>query len=165
VVRGVGPVLTAMIVSSRICSAAAAELGSMRVSQQIDALMTMGIDPFRKLIAPRIIAGVLMFPALAVVNGAAAIFAGALVAQFSGEMNVSFFLSQSLDGITPGDVGWGIIKSAVFGLAVVSIACYYGMRITGGTAGVRSGATQAAVAGLLLVLICDFLMTNFIHSF
>jgi phospholipid/cholesterol/gamma-HCH transport system permease protein len=165
IVRGTGPVFTAMIVSSRICSAVAAELGAMHVSQQIDALVTMGIDPFRKLVTPRIIAGVLMFPALGVVNGVAAIFAGGLVAQFSGEMSLWNFLNQSLSGITPGDVLWGLTKSTVFGFVVLSIACYYGMQVTGGTAGVRSGATQAAVAGVLLILISDFLMTTFVHSF
>ena len=164
VVRGAGPVLTAMIVASRICSAAAAELGAMQVSQQIDALVTMGIDPYRKLITPRIIAGLLMFPSLAIVNGVAAIFAGGLVAQFSNEMSLPFFLRQSLEGITPGDVFWGLTKATVFGFISVSTACYYGIRVSGGTAGVRRGATQAAVVSILMVLISDFLMTNFVRS-
>ena len=134
------------------------------MSQQIDALVTMGIDPYRKLITPCIIAGLLMFPSLAIVNGVAAIFAGGLVAQFSNEMSVSLFLSQSLEGITPGDVFWGLTKATVFGFVSTSIACYYGIRITGGTAGVRKGATQAAVVSILMVLISDFLLTNFVRS-
>ena len=165
IVRGTGPVLTAMIVSTRVSSSAAAELGSMQASQQIDALITMGINPFHKLVTPRILAGLFMFPALATINGVAAIFAGGLVAKFSGEMSLSFFLNQSLSGITPGDVLWGLTKSTVFGFVVVSIACYHGLRVSGGTAGVRAGASQAAVAGVLLILISDFIMTTFVHSF
>lgn len=165
IVRGTGPVLTAMIVSTRVSSSAAAELGSMQASQQINALTTMGINPFHKLVTPRILAGLFMFPALAVINGIAAIFAGSLVAKFSGEMSISFFLNQSLINITLGDVLWGLTKSTVFGFVVVSIACYFGLRVTGGTAGVRSGASQAAVAGVLLILISDFIMTTFVHSF
>lgn len=165
IIRGTGPVLTAMIVSTRVCSSATAELGAMQVSQQIDALVTMGVDPFQKLITPRIAAGVLMFPALAIVNGVAAILTGALVAQLSGAMSMSFFLNQSLSNITPGDVLWGLTKSTVFGFLVVSIACYYGLRIQGGTAGVRAGASQAAVAGVLLILISNSIMTTFVHSF
>ena len=165
IIRGIGPVLTAMIVSTRICSSAAAELGAMQVSQQIDALTTMGIDSFRKLITPRIIAGLFMFPALSIVNSIAAISAGGLVAKFSGAMRFSFFISQSLSGVTPGDILWGQTKSAVFGFVVVSVACHYGLRVTGGTTGVRAGASQAAVAGLLIILISDFIMTTFVHSF
>ena len=165
IVRGTGPVLTAIIVSTRVASSAAAELGSMRVSQQIDALVTLGINPFQKLITPRIVAGVLMFPALAIVNAISAIFAGSLVAKVSGEMSVAFYLNQSLINVAVGDVLWGLTKSAVFGFVVLSIACYFGLRTTGGTVGVRSGASQAAVAGVLLILIMDFLMTTFVHSF
>ena len=164
IIRGSGPVFTAMIVSTRVCSSAA-ELGTMQVSQQIDALVTMGVDPFRKLIAPRIAAGTLMFPALAIVNAVAAILTGALVAQLSGTMSLSFFLNQSLSSITPGDVLWGLTKSTVFGFIVVSIACYYGLRVQGGTAGVRTGASQAAVACLLLILISNSLLTTLAHSF
>jgi phospholipid/cholesterol/gamma-HCH transport system permease protein len=165
VVRGAGPVLTAMIFSSRICSATAAELGAMQVSQQIDALVTMGVDPFRKLITPRIIAGVFMLPALACVNAVTAILSGGLVARSSGEMTISYFLGQSLVGITPGDALWGITKSLVFGLVVVTLACYSGIRVTGGTVGVRKGATQSAVGGILLILVCDFLLTSLGRSF
>ena len=165
IIRGFGPVLTAMIVSSRICSSAAAELGSMQASQQIDALTTMGIDHFAKLITPRILAGLFMFPALSIINAVAAILAGGLVALFSGTMSFPFFINQSLSGISPGDVLWGQTKSAVFGFVVVSVACHYGLRVSGGTAGVRKGASQAAVAGVLLILISDFIMTSFVHSF
>ena len=165
IIRGSGPVFTAMIVSTRVCSSAAAELGAMQVSQQIDALVTMGVDPFRKLVTPRIAAGTLMFPALATVNGIAAILTGALVAQLSGAMSLSFFLNQSLSSITPGDVLWGLTKSTVFGFIVVSIACYYGLRIQGGTAGVRTAASQAAVACVLLILISNSIMTTIVHAF
>ena len=165
IIRGIGPVLTAMIVATRVCSSAAAELGSMKASQQIDALTTMGIDYYRKLVTPRIVAGVLMFPALSVVNAIAAILAGAAVAVVTGTMRFSFFIQQSLIDISPGDLLWGHTKAAVFGLVVVSVACYYGVRVSGGTAGVRRAAAQAAVAGVLLILITDFIMTSFIHSF
>ena len=136
----------------------------MQVSQQVDALVTMGVNPFRKLITPRIIAGLFMLPALTFVHAAAAIFAGGLVARFSGEMSFSFFLKQSLGGIAPGDLLWGMTKSTVFGFVVVALACYFGVRITGGTAGVRKSAAQSAVAGLLLVLVLDFLLTSFARS-
>lgn len=165
IVRGTGPVLTAIIVSTRVASSAAAELGSMRASQQIDALITLGINPFHKLISPRIVAGVLMFPALAIVNAVSAIFAGSLVAKFSGQMSISFFLNQSLINLAVGDVLWGLTKSVVFGFVVLSIACHFGLRTKGGTVGVRSGASQAAVSSVLLILITDFLMTTFVHSF
>ena len=165
IIRGTGPVFTAMIVSTRVCSSVAAELGAMQVSQQIDALVTMGVDPFRKLITPRIAAGTLMFPALATVNGVAAILTGALVAQLSGTMSLPFFLNQSLSGITPGDVLWGLTKSTVFGFIVVLTACYYGLRVQGGTAGVRAAASQAAVACVLLILISNSIMTTIVHSF
>ena len=95
IIRGSGPVFTAMIVSTRVCSSAAAELGAMQVSQQIDALMTMGVDPFRKLITPRIAAGTLMFPALATINGVAAILTGALVRTAFGR-NESIVFPESI---------------------------------------------------------------------
>ena len=160
IVRGIGPVFTAMIVSTRVSPSAAAELGSMQVTQQIDALMTMGTNPYHKLITPRIFAALFMFPALAVVNGVAAISAGSLVAKFSGGMSALFFLKQSLTNITIGDILWGLMKSTVFGFVVLSIACYLGLRVSGGTASVRSAASQAAVAGVLLILLSDFVMTT-----
>lgn len=164
VVRGVGPVLTGLVVSSRVCPAAAAELGSMQVSQQIDALITMGVDPFRKVVTPRIIAGFFMFPMLAIVSSTIAILVGGVVAQLSG-LHMMFFFEQFLSAINLSDVIWGLTKSTVFGVIVVSTACYHGMRVTGGTAGVRRGATNAAVGGILLILISDFLMTTIYHSF
>ena len=105
VVRGAGPVLTAMIVASRVCPATAAELGSMQVTQQIDALVAMGIDPFRKLITPRIMAGLLVFPSLGCANAVVAILSGGLVAQMSGEMTVSYFWS-TLDMLHPFEALW-----------------------------------------------------------
>lgn len=160
IVRGAGPVFTAMIVSSRICPATAAELGSMQVSQQIDALVTMGIDPIRKLITPRIVASLFIYPALTCAHTVAAMLSGGLVAQLSGEITLLRFLRESLAEVSFGDVLWGLMKSVVFGLVVVTLACYSGTRVSGGAVGVRKGATSAAVNAILLILVFDFLVTS-----
>ena len=160
IVRGAGPVFTAMIVSSRICPATAAEIGSMQVSQQIDALVTMGIDPIRKLITPRIVASLFIYPALTCAHTVAAMLSGGLVAQLSGEITLLSFLRESLAEVSFGDVLWGLMKSVVFGLVVVTLACYSGTRVSGGAVGVRKGATSAAVNAILLILVFDFLLTS-----
>ncbi len=162
VVRGIGPVITAMMVASRVCSGTAAEIGMMQVNQQIEALESIGTDPIAKLITPRIVSAILMFPLLTILNIAAAIVSGGLLA---GQGNLRRFVMRSLSGLQPHDMGLGLTKAMIFGFSVVSLACYYGFRAEGGANGVRAMTTRAVVTSLMLILALDFGITTIIHAF
>lgn len=162
IVRGIGPVITAMMVAARICSGTAAEIGMMQVNQQIEALETIGTDPVAKLVTPRIVSATLMMPLLTVLNIAAAILSGGLLA---GQGNVLRFVMRSLEGLESGDVALGITKSMIFGFCVMSLSSYYGFQTEGGASGVRSMTTRAVIMSLMLVLALDFLITKVIHMF
>jgi phospholipid/cholesterol/gamma-HCH transport system permease protein len=163
-VRELGPVLTALMVSGRIGSAISAELGSMVVSQQIDAMRALGTDPTRKLVSPRLMALIFMLPILTVAADIFGIIGGGVVATslFNQDMNV--FVTSVRNGITTEDLVGGIIKPLFFGLIIGSIACHKGLSTTGGTVGVGRSTTSAVVLSSIVVIIFDFFLSKAIQS-
>ena len=162
--RELGPVLTALMVSGRIGSAISAELGSMVVSQQIDAMRALGTDPNRKLVAPRIFALILMLPFLTVAADIFGIIGGGLVASGIFNQDSSVFITSVRNGISVEDIVGGIIKPIFFGLIVGSVSCYKGLDTTDGTVGVGRSTTNAVVLSSIIVIIFDFFLSRAINS-
>jgi phospholipid/cholesterol/gamma-HCH transport system permease protein len=159
-VRELGPVLTALMVTGRVGSAIAAELGSMTVSQQIDAMRALGTDPIRKLVAPRLIALIITLPLLTVVADVVGIGGGGMVATSLYGLSMSQFITSVRDGITTDDIIGGVIKPICFGLIIASIACYKGLSTEGGTVGVGRATTRAVVTASIVVIIADFFLAR-----
>lgn len=159
-IRELGPVLCALMVSGRIGSSISAELGSMVVSQQIDAMRALGTDPYKKLVAPRIIALILMLPLLTVAADVFGIFGGGFVANNLFGLDYNVFINSVRSGITIEDVIGGVIKPLAFGLIIGSIACYKGLSTSGGTVGVGRSTTNAVVLSSIVVIIADFFLSR-----
>lgn len=158
--RELGPVLTALIVTGRVGSAMATELGTMKVTEQIDALSTMAVNPLKHLVVPRILAGILMLPFLTII----ADFVGMLGGYFVGvkvlNINSGVFIGRTLDFVGTGDIFNGLIKAAIFGLILSLVACYQGFYTSGGAAGVGKAATSAVVLSSVLIFIADYFLTS-----
>lgn len=161
-----GPILTGFMVTGRVGASMCAELGTMKVTEQIDALKSMAVNPNSYLVAPRFIAGVFMTPLLTLFSIVMGIFGGYLIAVYYFNMSpVTYFQPMKLQ-ITPFDFATGIIKSFVFGILLVTVCCYKGMKTSGGAAGVGKSTTQSVVTSYILILISDFFLTmllNMIH--
>jgi phospholipid/cholesterol/gamma-HCH transport system permease protein len=160
VVRELGPVLTALMVAGRVGSGIAAEIGSMRVGEQIDALEAMGTDPIKKLVKPRVIAGLVMLPILTIACDAIAIFGGNLIAWLSMNQDFSTYWSAVWSGLYISDLFTGVVKPLVFGFIITTVACYRGLTTVGGTEGVGRATTQSVVISSVLVLSTDFFLTK-----
>lgn len=154
-----GPVLTAFMITGRVGAAMCAELGTMRVSEQIDALRSMAINPLRYLIAPRFIAGTVMMPLLTVFSCMMGIFGGYVVAIYVYDMPPNDFLDPLPVHITPFDFISGLIKAWFFGIIIVTISCYRGLTTTGGAAGVGRATTNSVVICYSVILVGNFLLT------
>ena len=163
-IRELGPVLSALMVSGRIGSAISAELGSMIVSQQIDAMRALGTDPNRKLVAPRIIALILMLPLLTVAADVFGLIGGGIVASNLFGLDYNLFIISVRNGITTEDILGGIIKPLFFGLIIGSVSCYKGLSTTDGTVGVGRSTTSAVVVSSIVVIIFDFFLSRAIQS-
>ncbi len=161
-VKELGPVLTALMVTGRVGSGIAAELGSMAVTEQINALRALGTDPVRKLALPRIVAGVIMVPVLTVISDAVGMLGGWLVAVTQLRVASTVYWNSVFDGIYLEDVWMGLIKPVVLGFVIVSVGCHVGLRTSGGTQGVGRATTNAVVAGSVAVLAVDFFVTKLI---
>jgi len=159
-----GPVLTAFMVTGRVGASMCAELGTMRVTEQIDALRSMAVDPLRYLIAPRFIAGIIMLPLLTVFSSLMGIIGGYVVAVYYYGMPPSTFLDPLPIHITTFDFISGVIKGLVFGVIIVTISCYRGMRTKGGAAGVGRATTNSVVICYSVILIGNFLLTLGLNS-
>src|SRR6266403_2655282 len=159
-IRELGPVLTALMVAGRVGSAISAELGSMTVSQQIDAMRALGTDPIRKLVAPRILALVITLPLLTLIADVMGIGGGWAVSTFMYGLPSSMFLNSVRDGITTDDIIGGIIKPLVFAFLMGVIACYKGLKTEGGTVGVGRSTTSAVVTASIIVIIADFFLAK-----
>ena len=159
-VRELGPVLTALMVTGRVGSAIAAELGSMTVSQQIDAMRALGTDPIRKLVAPRILALVITLPLLTVLADVVGIGGGAFAATSLYGLSINEFLGSVRDGITSDDIIGGVLKPLCFALIIGTIACYKGLNTDGGTVGVGRATTRAVVSASIVVIIADFFLAR-----
>ncbi|MGI8789128.1 MAG: MlaE family ABC transporter permease [Pyrinomonadaceae bacterium] len=163
-IRELGPVLSALMVSGRIGSAISAELGSMVVSQQIDAMRALGTDPNRKLVAPRIVALILMLPLLTVAADVFGLLGGGIVAKNLFGLDYNLFINSVRNGITSEDILGGAIKPLFFGLIIGSISCFKGLNTTGGTVGVGRSTTNAVVVSSITVIIFDFFLSRALQS-
>jgi phospholipid/cholesterol/gamma-HCH transport system permease protein len=168
-VRELGPVLCALMVAGRAASGIAAELGSMRVTEQIDALQSFGTDPIRKLVTPRLIAGVVMLPVLTLIADVIGIVGGMIISVFRIGITADAYLQGVLNtlaesgflfGFFPKDFASGLIKPIVFGGIITHTACYYGLSTRGGTEGVGLAATRAVVTSSVLILAVDYFLTQ-----
>jgi phospholipid/cholesterol/gamma-HCH transport system permease protein len=158
--RELAPVLTALMVTGRVGSAMAAELGTMRVTEQIDALTALGTEPVQYLVVPRVTASVLMMPLLVIMGDAVGMYGGYLVAVQLLGANPVTYVENSFQFLEVSDVTSGIIKAAVFGLIFSVVACVRGYYTEGGAEGVGRSTTRAVVAGSLAVLFADFFLTK-----
>jgi phospholipid/cholesterol/gamma-HCH transport system permease protein len=159
-VRELGPALTALMVAGRVASGIAAELGSMVVTDQISALRSLGTDPVRKLVVPRVIAGTVMVPVLTVIADAVGMLGGLMISVTQLRIASTVYWSNVFEGLYVEDVWMGLLKPVVLGFALVSIGCHVGLRATGGTQGVGRATTQAVVSASVAVLALDFLVTK-----
>jgi len=158
-VRELGPVLCALMVTGRVVSAISAELGSMVVSEQIDAMRALGTDPIRKLVAPRILALVITLPLLTLIADVMGI-TGWAVSTFLYGLPSTMFTNSVRDGITTDDIIGGIIKPLVFAFLMGTIACHKGLKTEGGTVGVGRSTTTAVVSASIIVIITDFFLAK-----
>jgi phospholipid/cholesterol/gamma-HCH transport system permease protein len=163
-VKELGPVLTGLMLTGRIGSGIAAELGSMTVTDQINALRALGTDPIRKLVVPRVLAGIFMAPVLTVIADFVGIVGGWLVARFQLQVASGLYWSSITQALYVQDVEMGIIKPFILGFVIVSIACHVGLRTTGGTQGVGRSTTVSVVAGSVAVIAVDFFVTRLLIS-
>ena len=159
-IRELGPILTGVMVSGRNASSMASELGSMVVTEQIDAMRALGVDPFRKLVTPRIAATICTLFFLTNVSDACGIAGGGLVTVFMNHQNGTLYLNKAWEALRYPDVIQGLVKPLFFGYILSSIGCFYGMRTSGGTEGVGRSTIQAVVYASVLIIFVDFLITQ-----
>lgn len=159
-----GPVLTAFMITGRVGAAMCAELGSMRVTEQIDALRSMAVNPLSYLVVPRFIAGTLMVPLLTVFSCLMGILGGYLVAVYYYGMPSTSFLDPLPTNITSFDFFSGLVKSIIFGIIIVTISCFMGMKTKGGAAGVGRSTTTSVVICYSVILVANFLLTIALNS-
>ncbi len=160
-----GPVLTAFMVTGRVGAAMCAELGTMRVTEQIDALETMAVNPHRYLVSPRVLAGTLIMPLLTIFSMAMGIFGGYLIAVYFFSMSPSTYFDSMPNHITMFDLFTGIVKALVFGALIMTISCYKGMKTTGGAAGVGRATTNSVVISYCCILFMNFFLTITLNLF
>lgn len=160
ITRELGPVLTALMVAGRISSSIAAEIATMRVTEQIDALKTLSTDPYRYLIAPRVISGLICLPFLTMVADIIGIMGGYLTSIYSLGFSEYAYLKKTWDFLKMEDVVHGLIKSVVFGFIITLLGCFCGYNSDKGAAGVGKATTNAVVAASILILLFNYLMTE-----
>jgi phospholipid/cholesterol/gamma-HCH transport system permease protein len=160
VIIELGPVLTALVVGGRVGASIAAELGTMKVTEQIDALRAMGINPLRFLVLPRIVSATVMLPVVTIFSDAIAVFGGFVVAIFSLGMAPGTYLNSLKDFFYMKDLASGLLKAVFFGNIIGTMSCYYGFATEGGAEGVGTATTRAVVASCVLVLISDYLLAT-----
>lgn len=158
ITRELGPVFTALMVTKRAGSAICTELGTMRVTEQIDALETLAVDPVKYLVVPRVLAGVLMTPVLCMLFNTAGTFGAWLVAVYVENLSPGTFLSKTREMVDPSDLLEGLIKSAVFGLIITLVASYKGFHASGGSRGVGRATTEAMVMTAVAIFVSDYAM-------
>jgi phospholipid/cholesterol/gamma-HCH transport system permease protein len=159
-VRELGPVLTGLMISGRNASGMASELGSMKVTEQIDAMRALGTDPVRKLVTPRLVATVIMMFFLTIISDAVGIAGGALVSVSLLGLNATSYFHTSYRALHYADVVQGLTKPLFSGFIIATIGCYYGLNTKGGTQGVGRSTTQAVVASSVLIIVVDFIVSR-----
>ncbi len=162
--RELGPVLAGLMVSGRIGASMAAEIGTMRVTEQIDALVTLSTNPFKYLITPRLLGGVAMLPLLVLIADIIGVFGGYLVSVYRLGFNPASYIKQTFDFMHMDDVTSGLIKATVFGFIISLMGCYHGFNSKGGAQGVGKATTYAVVSSSILILISNYLLTSFLFE-
>ncbi|HEY1260073.1 MAG TPA: ABC transporter permease [Stellaceae bacterium] len=160
VTRELGPVIAGLMVAGRVGAAMAAEIGTMRVTDQIDALTTLSTDPLRYLVLPRLIAGLVTLPLLVLVADIIGVFGGYLVGVYKFGFNPAAYLARTEQYLEVSDVGSGLVKAAVFGFIVALMGCYHGYYSRGGAQGVGQATTYAVVSASILILVFDYGITQ-----
>ena len=160
ITRELGPVLAGLMVAGRVGAAMAAELGTMRVTEQIDALTTLSTNPYKYLIVPRLVAGFFMLPFLVLVADIIGVFGGYLVGVYKLGFNPDAYITNTLEYLETMDVVSGLVKAAVFGYLIALMGCYHGFHSKGGAQGVGKATTNAVVTGAILVLIFNYIITE-----
>ena len=159
-VKELGPVLTGLMVSGRNASGMASELGSMKVTEQIDAMRALGTDPVRKLVTPRVVATIFMLFFLTIISDAVGIAGGALISVTILGLNLSSYLHTSYQSLVFADVVQGLTKPLFSGFIIATVGCYFGMNTKGGTQGVGKATTQAVVYSSVFIIVVDFLVSR-----
>jgi phospholipid/cholesterol/gamma-HCH transport system permease protein len=162
ITRELGPVIAALMVTGRVAASVAAEIGTMRVTEQIDALTTLSTNPMKYLVVPRLIAAVFTMPILVAIADSLGVFGGYIIATRSLGFVGSVYLKNSVDFVTREDVVSGLIKAAVFGFIIAMMGCYHGFHSRGGAQGVGTATTNAVVAASVLVLAANYVLTSLI---
>jgi phospholipid/cholesterol/gamma-HCH transport system permease protein len=160
VTRELGPVISGLMVAGRIGASMAAEIGTMRVTEQIDALTTLSTNPFKYLIAPRLIAGLTMLPLLVIVADIIGVFGGYVVGVYKLGFNPAAYLKRTMDYLEFMDVFSGLVKAAAFGFLISLMGCYHGYNSEGGAQGVGRATTNAVVSASILILIFNYAITE-----
>jgi phospholipid/cholesterol/gamma-HCH transport system permease protein len=159
-VRELGPVLTALMVGGRVGAGIAAELGSMKVTEQIDAMRAMGADPVKELVSPRLVASAVALPLLTMLANVLGVLGAMLIARLDAGISMTFFINTSLKAVEMTDLAGGLIKSVIFGVTIALVACRVGLSARGGTAGVGEATTRTVVITSVSVLVLDFILTR-----
>ena len=159
VTRELGPVIAGLMVAGRIGAAIAAELGTMRVTDQIDALTTLSTNPFKYLVVPRVLAGTITLPILVFIADIIGVFGGFLVGSYKLRFNAAAYIQRTADFLQANDVTAGLVKAGVFGFVVALMGCYFGYNSKGGAQGVGAATTYAVVSASILILLLDYVLT------
>ncbi len=162
--RELGPVLAGLMVAGRIGAAMAAEIGTMRVTEQIDALSTLSTNPVKYLVVPRLIAGLISLPFLVAVADLIGVFGGYLIAVYKLNFNSATYIKNTVDFVTTLDIVSGLVKAAVFGFIIALMGCYHGYHSRGGAQGVGAATTNAVVSASILILIFNYALTEAFFS-
>ena len=162
--RELGPVLAGLMVAGRVGAAMAAELGTMRVTEQIDALTTLSTDPYRYLIFPRLIAGLLMLPLLVLVADIIGVMGGFIVGVVKLDFSSGDYINRTFEFLEAADVLSGLVKAAVFGFIVALMGCYQGFNSRGGAQGVGAATTKAVVSASIMILVANYVVTEIFFS-
>lgn len=163
-VRELGPVLTSLMVAGRNSSGMASELGSMKVTEQIDAMRALGTDPYKKLVTPRVVSTVFMMFFLTILSDLVGLAGGYLISYLMLGLDTVQYWNTAYQSLTYNDVITGLIKPLFFGFIIATVGCYYGMTTKGGTQGVGRSTTQAVVASSVLILAVDVVLTQLMLS-
>ena len=164
-VRELGPVLTALMIAGRVGSGMASELGSMVVTEQINAMRALGTDPVKKLVVPRLLASIAMLPVLTIVADGIGIMGGLTIAKLILQLSASLYLSSAWRNLVYMDLFGGLLKPLIFGATVALVGCHCGLRTHGGTQGVGRSTTQAVVFASVLILVFDLFLTRVILQY
>lgn len=164
ITRELGPVIAGLMVAGRVAAAIAAEIGTMRVTEQIDALTTLATNPFKYLVAPRMLAAVIAMPLLVAIADSIGIFGGYSVATSSLGFNGYVYLNNSVNFLTHQDVVSGLVKAAVFGFIVALMGCYHGFNSKGGAQGVGAATTDAVTSSMILILAANYILTSLLFE-